>query len=143
MIRTLTISVLITVALLSISCGSKGTPEARIRTAIDELIHAAEHHDIAPFKKYLSEHLQDQDGLNKAEIIQRLKFLFLRHPDIHLSILSLDVIGTSDLVRQADLELLMSSTQIPQDKGYYEFVFRYEDDIWKITSLDWGQGYGR
>jgi len=119
------------------------SPEERIRAAIEAMVEGAENHDLDPFRDYLSEQLKDQSGLGKQDVLNRLRVLFLRHPSIHLQILSLEVSGSSNQVKNVFLELLMSSTSFPQDKGNYDIVFRLEDDTWRVFSLDWGSGYGQ
>jgi len=118
------------------------SPEEQIRTAIKEMVEGAEERRLEPFKKHLSEQLEDQNGLGKKDILQRLRVLFLRHPEIHLSILSLDMTGSGNQVRKVQMELLMSSTSIPQNRGIYDFTFRQEDGDWNLWYMDWGQGYG-
>ena len=119
------------------------TPESQIRKVVQILVEAAENHKLSPFKEYLSDQLKDQDGRSKQDILQTMQLLYLRHPSIHLQILSLDFSGSSDQIRNVNLQLLMSSSSFPEDRGSYGFVFRKEGQTWRIFSLDWGQGYGQ
>lgn len=119
------------------------SPEAQVRAAIEEMVRGAEKKDIDPFKKHLSEEVQDEQGRNKEVLLNTLRVIFLRHPRISLNLLDLDVAGgTNPDVIKASLTLLMSETALPTDKGNFFLTFRREGDTYRVWELRWDGGYG-
>ncbi|MDJ0835980.1 MAG: nuclear transport factor 2 family protein [Acidobacteriota bacterium] len=118
-----------------------GSPEAVCKKAVEELVAAAEARNIKPFRKWLSEEVQDESNRDKQQILRVLKGIFLRYPNISLNILSLKVSQDTnpDLVH-ADLDLFMSDTALPQDRGKFNLTFRREGGTWRIWQLEWQEG---
>lgn len=125
--------------------GMRGSddPETVIEGIVEELVEAAEHKKIGPFKEYLSDRFEDEQGRSKEEVLNILRMIFLRHPTISLHIFSLSFSQSSNpTVKQVDLTLLMSETTLPQDRGKFQITFRQTDGDWKIWEARWGEGYG-
>ena len=119
------------------------SPEAQVRAAITEMIEAAERKDLGPFKKHLSEEVEDETGRDKKEIISVLQLIFLRNANISLSLLNLDVGGgTNPAYFDVDLTLLMGQTVVPSDRGNFFLTFRNEGESWRVYEVRWDGGYG-
>ena len=124
-------------------CSSPDSPEAKVKAAIREMVEGAEKKDIDPFEKHISVNVQDEQGRGKTELLNTLRLIFLQHPRISLSLLSLNVAGnTNPDVISADLTLLMGETALPSDKGNFFLTFRREGDEWRVWEVKWGEGYG-
>ncbi len=119
------------------------SPEAQVKAAIEDMVKGAEKKDIDPFKKHLSDQVQDEQGRNKDALLNTLRVIFLRHPRISLNLLSLDMADNSnpDII-SADLTLLMSETALPTDKGNFFLTFRREGNAWRVWEIKWDGGYG-
>jgi len=119
------------------------SPEAQVRAAIDDMVRGAEEKDLDPFKKHLSEQVQDEQGRNKDVLINTLRLIFIRHPHISLHLLDLNVSdSTNPDVISSSLTLLMGETLLPSDKGNFFLTFRREGDVWRVWELRWDGGYG-
>jgi hypothetical protein len=119
------------------------SPEGQVRKAINELVEAAEQRDLDPFRKHLSEDVQDEQGRGKQDLLNTLRMIFIRHQKISLSLLNLNVDNnTNPDIISASLTLLMGDTAIPTDKGNFFLTFRREGDTWKVWEVEWGTGYG-
>ncbi len=119
------------------------SPEAQVRAAIAEMVEGAEKRSIAPFKKHMSEKIQDEAGRGKDELLDTLRLIFFRHQTISLHLVSLEVAdNTNPDIMSADLILLMSETALPTDKGNFFLTFRREGDTWRVWEIQWRDGYG-
>ena len=124
-------------------CSTPNSPEAQVKDAIREMVEGAEKKSIAPFEKHLSDNVQDEQGRGKKELLNTLRLIFLQHPRISLSLMSLNVEdNTNPDVISADLTLLMGETPLPSDKGNFFLTFRREGDTWRVWEVKWGEGYG-
>ncbi len=119
------------------------TPEGQVEAAVRELVAAAEKKDMRPFRKWMGTRVRDDSGRTRDEILSILRGIFFRHPKISLQILSLDVqTGTNDTIVNAKLQLFMSESLLPQDKGTFDLAFKQEDGAWRIWEIKWLGGYG-
>lgn len=115
------------------------SPESQVRQIVQVLIAAGEAGNVAPFRKHLSEQVEDHEGRDKQQIVQILRALFFRYKNIQLQELGLDVAGgTNPDVITARLSMLMGNeTFVPTEKGNFILTFRREGDVWRIWQIDW------
>ena len=119
------------------------SPEGQIEKAITEMVEGAEKKSVSPFKEHLSEDIRDDSGRGKKDMLNILRGIYLRHQKIHLQILSLDFAGsTNPHIMNVQLELLMSETNLPTDRGRFSLTFRDENGTWRLTEAVWNDGYG-
>lgn len=122
---------------------SPGSPEAICEEAVREMVKGAKDRSTAPFKKWLSEDVRDDQNRDKREMLRILQGIFLRYPNIELNIISLRAQqDTNPDVVNVDLSMFMSDTALPQDKGDFFLKFRREGSNWRAWQIEWSEGAG-
>ena len=141
--QSLVVLLLLIAGIFYASRNQDQSAEAQVKTAIKDMIEAAETKNIATFKKYFSEEIRDEQGRSKEDILNTLRVIFLRHQKISLHLIELDVQDSSnpDII-STNLALLMSETAVPTDKGNFSLTFRREGDVWRVWEVKWQGGYG-
>jgi len=143
--QSLFVLVLLAAGIGYYTCKSQpaGSPEAIVRGIVKTLIEAAEERDLEPFKTYLSDQVTDENGRTKDELLTILRGIFFTHKKISLTTLQIDITpNTNPNLMQAHIVVLMSETTLPTDRGEFFTTFRKEGDGWRITEVNWGEGYG-
>lgn len=123
--------------------GDPDSPEALVKKAVKAMVLGAEEKDLGPFKSIISEDFRDESDRSKAEVLNILRAIFLRHPTISLNILKLEATQSSNpQLYEVQLELFMSETSLPSERGEFLLTFRQEGNKWRMWSARWGGGYG-
>jgi len=124
--------------------GGDDSPKGQVTRAVKAMVAGAENKDIGPFREYFSENVRDESGNDKQALLNILRGIFLRHSNISLSLVSLDLQDNTnpDLI-SASLTLLMGETVLPTDRGNFFVTFRREPDgVWRVWEVRWQGGYG-
>lgn len=82
--RALPLMLLLPVLWLS-ACGRQPPePEAQIRALVTEAREAAEARDLARLRALIPDDYRDDQGRDKADLVNILRLVFLRHQSVHL-----------------------------------------------------------
>lgn len=118
------------------------SPQQQIERAVRSLARAAEQKELGPFRELLAEDFRDDGGRNREEALALLKLLYLRHPSISVTLLSLGVTLQGQDGAQVELTALLSENILPQDRGDFVLNFSRRKGKWLLISAEWGGGYG-
>ncbi|CAM2006679.1 hypothetical protein [Acanthopleuribacter pedis] len=121
----------------------QGDANTQINRAFEEMVAAAEKHELDAFKKHLSDDIKDENDRGKQAMLYMLNTIYKRHPKVYLSIIDVTIYdGTNPNVKEATLELMMGETPVPTDKGSFNVTFRNESGTWRVWEAKWNGGYG-
>ncbi len=144
--QSLVILILLAAGVIYLSMRGSGdnTPRSQVERAIKAMVKGAENKNIGPFREYFSENVRDESGNRKQDLLNILRGIFLRHKNISLSLVSLDIQdNTNPDIISASLTLLMGENILPTDRGNFFATFRREEDgAWRVWEIRWQGGYG-
>ncbi|MBA1146834.1 hypothetical protein H0Z60_07145 [Ectothiorhodospiraceae bacterium WFHF3C12] len=116
-------------ALITLGCGPEpGTPEEQIRDLIDGLEAGAEAGEIDPFQAALAASFRSDSGLDRDDVLNRIRLYLLQHQRLHLitRVESIDVAG-ADL---ASATVLLGTAARPIDSA--EVLTGYRAGVYRI-----------
>jgi hypothetical protein len=131
-----------TVLLLG-GCGSKESPEERVRAVITKAEEGAEARDLSAVMDLVSDRYADTRGQDKQSIRALLHGYFVINQSVHLLVRIEDLEFPADETAQARVTVGMLGRQAQEDWSFaaeaYEFDVRLalEDGEWLLTSAEW------
>jgi hypothetical protein len=140
--QSLVLFLAIVLGLVLLNLRQAASPEQQIERAVRSLARSAEQKELAAFRELLAEDFRDDGGRTREEALALLKLLYLRHPRIAVTLVSLEVHMQGQDGAEVELTALLSENILPQDRGDFALVFSRRKGKWLLTSADWGGGYG-
>jgi len=134
------------VALLASACGEPAaSPEARIKSLVEQAEQGAEARDISVLGDLVSADYGDGRGYDRRAVLRIAQGLFLRNREIHLLSLVKDLKVNGDtavarvLVAMAGrpIESVQALVELRADLVRFEIEIAREDGDWRVRSADW------
>lgn len=133
-------------ALLASACGEPAaSPEARIKSLVEQAEQGAEARDISVLGDLVSDNYRDGRGYDRRTVLRIAQGLFLRNREIHL--LSLvrnlevngDTAGARVLVAMAGrpIESVQALVELRADLVRFDIELVREEGNWRVRSADW------
>ncbi|MBI3897685.1 MAG: hypothetical protein HY308_05230 [Gammaproteobacteria bacterium] len=130
-------------------CTKRESPEARVRSLLEQAEQAAEKKDLAALRGYISERYRDDDGNDRRAIEGVLRFYFLRQQTIHLYTRIDEV--TLPQPGQAQVVLFVGMAGRPvasaeelarleADLFRFDFELAEEEGEWRVLRAKWRRG---
>lgn len=122
------------------------TPEARIRALIDRVVAGAEAGEIDPLQDALGDGFRAEGGLDREQIIDRVRLYLLRYRTVHLLTRVESITVASDGLARAELLLGAAARPIESAsvlRGYRGSVHRVAlqlertDGAWTVHYAEW------
>lgn len=128
------------------ACSSGDSPEAQVRTLLQQGEAAAEKKESALLRQMVSEKYADSQGQDKKAIDAILRYYFLRNQSIHLFTRIRQVSFPQPDLAQADVMVAMAGQPISDaeelerlraDLHRFEITLARENGEWKVTRAEW------
>jgi hypothetical protein len=122
-------------AILLAACAAKSSDEEKIRALIDSVEEAAEARDTSDVLQHVADDYADSSGLDKAQLQNFLRGLFLSHPKLELLVDVESLEFPVDGLAQAVVSVRSLELGFPEPRRL-KVEFRRAGDRWLVVRAD-------